>query len=569
MSKLAIHSSQLETLENSLKEALKKTNLLSISLQVDCSLSEDTLIITLSETEANPYDPQTILQVLKYTIKRQTSFENYPIQVYFSDHKTLYNLQEMVTIPLNELKGTSLNVPKLLELFSTKSRATFETLDVKTISKNHNIATPKNLKFFFLITGISVSVIIGGIYTLTRPCVIDKCQIIKEVKQQVDKSIIVLDKSPSESDILNIKQALKESINRLQSIPWWSSYYSEAKKQKQNYQQDLKHLSILISFENIQNQVNSLIKNNSSSLFERKAAQETLSQSLLDLETISDSSIFSDWGAKQVEKNQILMNRLQQKLANEDKAKISLNLARKAAKIAEKRENKAKNLSDLELIISTWKTAVKRLQEISPETTLYKPSRQLLKTYLAKINQVENRKNQEELAVKIYEQAKKQAKLGEEAASKNQWSQSVTYWTQAINYIKQVPQNTFQFSQSQPLISSYTLSLNKAKSQLKQAIELENIRRDLKEICTDSNQVCIYTIDGSIIKIKLNSDYIEKVWNTALQAKVHGDLQTQTQLLHHLSSFEHRLQGISDRSGKTIEVYNAQRNLMAVYQKRQ
>ncbi|WP_232287060.1 hypothetical protein WH8501_22625 [Crocosphaera watsonii WH 8501] len=67
----------------------------------------------------------------------------------------------------------------------------------------------------------------------------------------------------------------------------------------------------------------------------------------------------------------------------------------------------------------------------------------------------------------------------------------------------------------------------------------------------------------------LESNYLEQLWMIALQAKAEGNLQTQVELLKHLSTFEKRLQTISNQTGKSIEVYNPQGKLMTVYHRRQ
>lgn len=577
MGKMVIDFSQLEALEQSLEFALTQTELFSVPLQVRCCLSEEKLIITVSTTVAESFDPQKFLKCFRQTLKDQTSFQDYPIQIYWSDEGMSYYFKDMASLLTANFKKTSSLEKKLWQFLKIQPQRFFDEVKFKKrllsnlsdTTRNTKTFNPKDLNYFFLATGVGLGIIFGGIYPLTRPCVLGKCQIIKDTEQQVNTTFTVLKQSPSEATMLKIKQELEQSINLLQSIPWWSSYYSDAQIQKKAYTQELNNLSIIIASSMIQNQVVSPAKSISISLSQWQKSQENLSQAISDLETIPKMSNFYDLAQEKIKIYHDLINHLMQKISVEEKAEISFNLAQKASEIAKDLENSARNLSDLNLLISTWRTVVKRLQEIPPGTVYYKSSRALLKTYSTNMSQAEKRQKQEELGVKLFEQGQEQAKLAENAQSRNQWSQSVSHWNEAIHYLQGIPTNTFQSTKSQPLIATYTLALNKAKSQLKLAIILDKVHRDLEGICTNTNQVCDYKIDGRIIKIKLTSDYIEQLWNTALQAKVQGNLQIQTELLHHLSSFEYRLQTISDRTGQSIEVYNAQGNLMAVYQKRQ
>ena len=88
-------------------------------------------------------------------------------------------------------------------------------------------------------------------------------------------------------------------------------------------------------------------------------------------------------------------------------------------------------------------------------------------------------------------------------------------------------------------------------------------------MCKTKEPICNYDITEKIIRIRLESNYLEQLWMIALQAKAEGNLQTQVELLKHLSTFEKRLQTISNLTGKSIEVYNPQGKLMTVYHRRQ
>ena len=56
-------------------------------------------------------------------------------------------------------------------------------------------------------------------------------------------------------------------------------------------------------------------------------------------------------------------------------------------------------------------------------------------------------------------------------------------------------------------------------------------------MCKTKEPICNYDITEKIIRIRLESNYLEQLWMIALQAKAEGNLQTQVELLKHLSTF--------------------------------
>lgn len=567
MSDLIRESVDLESLEQVLQSHLDDLGLSSVVLGIQCSESQDILRVTVEGIDADLSDLQKIFESLTEILDNQNLSEQYGIVIYWSLDSYPQKLETMIA--QKKIKQT------LLKLFRQDYYAKFnygqltEKFSYQTFYKTWQELQEKKLQRFFLITGVTGLTVLGGIYTLTRPCVVGSCQMIEEVKQQTSETITLLENSPSELTMLETKQQLEKSINVLKSIPWWSNYYHNALNLEQTYQQELDYLAKLISTNNLDNQIASIAHSNSISTGQWKQLHQQLEDAIISLKTIPQRSHLQDIATVKIEDYQTILSRFYEKLSKEQQANFKFKLAKEASDLAQKRQNNANNLSDLQLVVATWKTAIKRLQEIPPGTSVYQPSKSLLKTYVTKLSQGENRKSQEVLAVKLHEQGIDSAKLAQKAESEKQWSQAVNHWKTALNYLNQMPKNTFQRTKSQALIPNYTLALNRAQTQLTLAMEVEKLRSDLATICTNPSQICNYIMDERGIKINLTSDYIAQVWNTALQAKVQGNLQIQSELLNHLSSFEYRLQGISDRTGKPIEVYNAQGILMAVYHRRQ
>nr|MDJ0508448.1 hypothetical protein [Crocosphaera sp.] len=179
----------------------------------------------------------------------------------------------------------------------------------------------------------------------------------------------------------------------------------------------------------------------------------------------------------------------------------------------------------------------------------------------------EKRKEQEKMALKLHTQSQKYAELAEKYEQKKKWKDAVNSWNNAVNYLRNIPKHTFQWNKIQPLISIYSLSLNQANHKLKEEMKYQRIRSELDAMCLSKERICQYEIQENSIKMRLESHYLEQLWNLALQAKVQANLKVQVDIFNHLATFEHRLQNISNQTEKSIEVYNAQGNLMTVYRR--
>ncbi|HAC63056.1 MAG TPA: hypothetical protein DCF68_05830 [Cyanothece sp. UBA12306] len=567
MNELIMGSVELETLGNILQLNLDRLNLSSLILEINCYCSDDTLKVNVNGIDADYFDLQKILDCLNQTLETENISQKYQVIIYWSTDEYFEELKEIIT-----QKKQNKRLAKIFEQYYPKKLhyTNFnKNIILNKAVKNFQFFIDNKSNSFFILAVISCLTILTGIYGLTRPCVGGKCEIIEEVEKLTNKTLSVTQSSPSESNMLNTKQQLKYSINLLDSIPWWSNYYNYSLDLQKKYQQKINNLSKIIAANSLENKTFNQMKNDSISVSQWQEFQEELAQNIVDLETIPQTSKLQDIAKVKIQELQTIITNLNQKISNEEKAMSSFKLAQKAANIAQERQKNAQNLEDLQLVTSTWKTAIKRLKEIPPRTSNYQRSKTLLKTYISSASQADKRKKQEEIAINIHTQAIEQAKLAQKAEQKKQWSQAFTYWKNALNYIKQVPQNTFQSNQSQTLISRYTVELNKAKTQLNRSLELQKLNSELTELCSNPSQICNFIINDRGVKITLSSDYIAQVWNTALQAKVQGNLEIQTELLNHLSSFEYRLQGISDRTGKLVEVYHPQGILMTVYQMRQ
>ncbi|MGK7884735.1 MAG: hypothetical protein AB4057_08935 [Crocosphaera sp.] len=550
---------RLTALEESLTKQLEQSGLSPVPLWVNCFLGE--VLLILVEFPDNYYLNLEKIQAFLYKrLKKEHLSQDYFVEIYyFVDGK--YCSLEL------DKKATSL-ITLSSEIFNQ-----CKNLVLKLQQKPTNSSTKKNQanQLSWLVMGWSLATIttISLVYGLTRPCVFDKCSDINQAEKLFSKSEILLQNSLNDAELNLVKTNLESAINLLSKIPFWSDYYQESSQLKNQYQQQLDDILLLESAKNQQEKAILSSRASPLSIQQLEAVKQELKTAIAKIELINDNDILEEVKNKEYKEYSKNVQLIDQKIVREKQASKSLKQAKLAASLAKRKENTADNVNSLQLVYNSWKTAIKRLQEIPAETTAYQESRLLLKTYISNKNRIEKRKEQESIAVKMYEKANNYAKLAEKSEQNNQWLQAVNYWSMATVHINKVPNNTFKWKEVQPLILTYNLSFAKARNKSNEIRELKKISSELDAICNTEEPICKYEITEKIIKIKLKSNYLEQLWMIALQAKAKGNLQIQVELLKHLSTFENRLQTMSNQTGKYIEVYNPQGKLMTAFSRSQ
>ena len=107
--------------------------------------------------------------------------------------------------------------------------------------------------------------------------------------------------------------------------------------------------------------------------------------------------------------------------------------------------------------------------------------------------------------------------------------------------------------------------LTKAENNLEIALKLQKATEDLSQTCQGATTVCDFTVANSVIKVNLNPEYVDGIRQTALEAKVQENTNTQIALLEHISTVEQALQVISNNTGLKVEVYESNNALAIAY----
>jgi hypothetical protein len=330
--------------------------------------------------------------------------------------------------------------------------------------------------------------------------------------------------------------------------------YPRAQTLLAEYQTHLQILTQLLQSQEKAHQAHQQLKQAPLSVQQWQKVRQLSQEAIALLSTTPHQSSFFSLAQTQLRQADIYLRVAEQRLEAEQKALALLKSAQVAA-----RRDKAQSLGDWNLVVASWQTAVDRAREVDIDTTSFPRSRQQLEAYLFYFVKAQARHKQEAKAENYLKKAKELAIAADECQENQEWALAISQWSKAIAYLQQVSPQTFGYASAQVLATQYLLALNQAKNRLK-------ISEDLDNTCQQKDTICNYEIRANKIEITLTKLYSQKVRQTALIAQAQTDTKTQIDLLNYLTQLENRLQIISNKALKPLEVYNSDRVLLTRYE---
>ena len=606
-------SFDLKALEKLVQRRLHSEPLQIVPLQVSCLMREETLIILVQHSEPIMPYPRLVFRLLRQMLEDEQISGRYKVLMYlkvngqnepYAFHTlNIKETQRDIKETQRDIKETQQEIleednfvsipeeifadevtPDERELDENEEFETFREfssipwesvssesgMEFNDLSEdNQEIATKKIQKSWLPIiavgTGFGLIALAGSLFLITRPCVIGSCKAIPQAQELAQESANIITQPQSGQRILNAQKQLIESIEVLQSIPPWSLHYSEAQSLVGVYRARLETLDEIVNALNLAYKGASLSQKQPLSVEQWQEVQQLWREAIARLEKLPPDNEFYNFAQEKIILYQKNLEQINQRLNEERKAQANLEAAKQAAKIADVRQGVAQSLSNWQLVSATWETSLKHLKQVNKGTTSYNKAQELLQEYIPKMAKVRDRKNQEQFAYNAYNQSTRLAALAKKSESINQWSTAVFHWRNALTYIKQVPNNSFQSKQAQPLVSSYQNALAKAETQLKIALTLQQANQDLEQTCSGITKVCNYSIKEQLIQVNLTPNYIQEVRETALKAKVEAKIETQNELVTHISTLDQALAAISNNANVRLDVYNSDKILLTTY----
>ena len=557
----------LGRLEEQLYKLLLSDAIAASPVRVNCSLSEETLIVIIQYSETLTLQKAATFSCIREVLDRQGATSRYPTEIYLTLQEPLSFLKNeavdqedpiMMSIPRQKNKPSSLKPAEAqrLSLFQ-QNHLHFPLLSLKKIP--NRFPTKKLLGL-----GLGLGLLVISIYGLSDPCVTGTCPPLSQAEFLINSSLLVL-APDSSSSLLATKQKLSEALSQLQSIPWWSPYRAQANRLDSDAQAILRDIEQLNTAIASGNQATLLMQKSSLSIPEWQTVQNLLTTAIEQLKQLAPDSKFQAFAIAQKQKYEKTLPVINQRRQQEQLANVSYEKAIQAARSAQIKQNMAKSTDDFDEVSSTWKKAIQSLQNISEGTTPYDKTSKLLELYGQEYKNIDIRKKNEAIANINLQQAIQEAKIAEKSERSNQWSLAVSHWKNALAYLKQIPENSLQSVKAKSLLIQYNLSFNKAQENFKIANRLQFIKNNLEKTCSQEKKACNYSIDKNMIKVNLTSSYLQQIWDLSIQAKLNANIKEQAEILNHLARLEQSFQIISNQAKIPLAVYNSKGNLMTTY----
>lgn len=397
----------------------------------------------------------------------------------------------------------------------------------------------------------------GSTYVLSRPCVMLECKEILTAKKLQQSSPQLTRSAKSEKELTRLQQQFALASDALKIIPSWAPRHQQAEQLATSLSgQSAKIKSVIkaLQIASIAEQKNQTPVNN---LQELQARQQLWRNAIAPLEAIAPHNQLYGLVQRKLSLYRLRLQTINQQLLGEAKWLQKLTKAKSVANTALSLETAIKSPADLQKVQFTWLLAVNALSLIPQTSSAYQQAQELLLDYKPKLATARDHSTKELLAAKAYQQALNTINQASAQQQQNQWLAALASWEIAINAAKQIPADSFYYSQAQQLIEPLTNALRQAQQKAQVAGNLQQTRTDLVKTCSSRIRICTFTIDSKGITVKISPEYQQTLENSLANANPE-DLSSFAGVSNHLQVLQEALGAISENANLALVVYDAQ-----------
>lgn len=415
------------------------------------------------------------------------------------------------------------------------------------------------------LAGGSLTLMVGLVYGLSRPCVIGKCVVLQEAKQFSKQLPESLANASSSQEIIGWQQQLQKHIRQVKAIPPWSWKHGQAQDWLAANQEASAEFARLQDAFSQATQAAQLAQNPPHSVEHWQEVATKWQQAIAALENVPQDASFADLVAEKRAEYRHNLQAIRAEIRAEQKAQEQLDAAKAAIATAQTREGVAGSWESWQRVYSSWQGAIEQLQQVRSGTQAYEEAQSLLASYKSELSQARDRKNREAMATKLHNQAMNEAQKAKALEQKGNWSEAVASWRNAIRSAQQLQQHAGYGSKAETLAQTYQTELKTAQKKLQTAQLLQQARTSLMSICMGSPKICEYNATADVISVRLANDYVQRVRTTVMEANSTRQKQILSQVDSHVRGLQAALEGISDSVGIPIAVYDPFGGLIDTY----
>ncbi len=413
------------------------------------------------------------------------------------------------------------------------------------------------IKPILLGVGLMGMMLSGGAYLLTRPCVISECKELQTAEQLKTESKKMIRRAQSEKDLVVVQQQLNTARSSLTIIPSWSPHYRAGEELKTNLSAQSEKIDQVLKALQGASLAVQKTQTPANNLEELQVRQNLWRQAIAPLEAIDPQSDVYGIVQPNLFRYRVSLKNLNDQLLLEAKWQKKITAAKAVASAATKQETAAKSLNDWQKVQSTWQVVINALNVIPQTSSVYQQAQVLLTEYQPKLAAARDRATQEQLAVKTYQQAVGTANQAKTAEQNNQLPAAVVRWGQALQAAKQISRDSSYYTQAQSLIEPYSLALKQAQEKLQSTNNPKQTLADLQKTCTNSIQICSFTVDKRAIIVQLTGAY-DQIRQSGLANPELPDSSKATAIRQYWENLQDVLAIISDNANLSLLVYDSQ-----------
>ncbi|MBF2057104.1 MAG: hypothetical protein IGQ45_07740 [Cyanobacterium sp. T60_A2020_053] len=417
--------------------------------------------------------------------------------------------------------------------------------------------------FISLIAGL---VIVGGggiAYSLSRPCVLDSCDLITVTENNINDSLTNINPNYTEEELLILASIINQNIQQLKTIPAWSKHHQNAQNLITEYQIITNDINYLVEAEKQAISARQMSSKLPLSVAEWEQVEDIWRRALASKSTVK-SPVFAELKNN---KNDDYNAELTLVQYQKNQAILAENLLSEAEVIAKENQilkDNIESLADLENLSLKWQEAINKIKGIDDETKPAPLKPELTDRYVQELNIVKERIKQEENAQNIYQQAQTKVKEAQDSENNNQWTNAVKNWREVEVILAEFSPESLLKNDMETLQKEAKEKLVLAEKELKLAINREKAKQELTRVCQSSEKICDYLVENKTIKVFLHPQYLTNV-ATIAQISTTNENAMMEALINHINQVEKNYRYISSKYDFTLEIYNAQQKLILVY----
>ncbi|WP_416676374.1 hypothetical protein [Egbenema bharatensis] len=460
--------------------------------------------------------------------------------------------------------GQSLHAPVpptapavLLINTDSESSSSFDRLPIEVSDESRGLRSRVTLLGGLVTGAVGLFVVIGGVYVLTRPCVLDnECQPIQEAQRLSQRASGIILDNPSALEVVDAYDQLNQAKQLLEPIPFWSRYHGSARTLLSEYNGELDELGLVVTALNQANTAARKSLNPPHPVQIWREVQWLWRESINSLEQVPETSPV--YALAQNKRNEYATNleSINHRIRIEQETQERIAAVQQASEVINARSSVITTGDSWQQALNSWQTLIANLEGIPQGTMAYGEAQRLIRVYQLNIQEIERRRERETQSADAYQQATDAAEQARLAEQREQWPQAATSWQEAVTNLRQIQEGTVNYSQAQALIDSYTDSFNQAEENAKRSTLLQTTTSQLDRACNGS-RLCGYTLRANAIQVQIAPGYDLELQRAFTTAQLNGGNMAQANVSPQLNQLLRSLAAAGETAQVPIELYNA------------